>query len=75
MDRTYAEKTLRAAPVMLADDDLLAVAGGHKHHHHGGSDTSQSNSVGNITVNAPNNSGTIIIEVTQTNDSSGHGHC
>ncbi len=64
---TYAEKSL--APVMLADDDLLAVAGGHKHH--GGSKVTQSNSVGNVTVDAPNNSGSITIDISQSNSYSG----
>ncbi len=73
------EMSLRAAPMMmLGDEELLAVAGGHGHHHHhdhDGGSTSQSNSIGDITINAPNNSGTITIVIEQGNSSGGHGHC
>ncbi len=67
----FATKTLRAAPALLADDALATVAGGcghhHRHHPCGGSSTSQTNSVGDVTIYAPNNSGTIIVDINQSN--------
>ncbi len=66
----FATKTLRAAPALLADDALATVAGGcgHRRHHHcGGSSTSQTNSIGDVTIYAPNNSGTITVDINQSN--------
>jgi hypothetical protein len=69
MDRKMNEI---AAPMMtLGDEELLAVAGAHGRHlgwyKGGGEKVTQSNKIGDITVYAPDNSGTITVNVTQIN--------
>ncbi len=69
MDRKMNEI---AAPMMtLGDEELAAAAGGHGRHlgwYKGrGEKVTQSNTIGDVTIYAPDNSGTITVNVTQSN--------